>query len=65
MWENVVTCCRLCNTHKGNRTLKKLGLKLHKTPYIPSNYELKEIGRMFPQIFYTKVGTTFYIGTRN
>jgi 5-methylcytosine-specific restriction endonuclease McrA len=51
MWENVVTCCRTCNTQKGNKTLQKLGLKLKKIPHIPSNYELKEIGRMFPPNF--------------
>ena len=51
MWENVVTCCRSCNTQKGNKTLQKLGLKLKKQPHIPSNYELKEIGRMFPPNF--------------
>ena len=31
--------------------LQKLGLKLKKIPHIPSNYELKEIGRMFPPNF--------------
>mgnify|MGYP001163961186 FL=1 len=51
MWENVVTCCRSCNTLKGNRSLKKFGLKLQKTPFIPSNFQLKEIGRMFPPNF--------------
>ena len=49
MWENVVTCCPY-KYSKGNRTLKKLGLKFIKL-YIPSNSELKEIGRMFPPNF--------------
>ena len=50
-WENVVTSCRICNTHKGSRTLKRIGLKLQKAPHTPNNYELKEIGRMFPPNF--------------
>ena len=50
-WENVVTSCRHCNTQKGNRTLKKIGLKLKREPYIPDHYQLKEIGRMFPPNF--------------
>ena len=65
MWENVVTCCRSCNTQKGNKTLQKLGLKLKKQPHIPSNYELKEIGRMFPPNFYIKVGMIFFIGIQS
>ena len=45
--ENVVTACRKCNTHKGNKSLRKIGLILKK-PHSPNNFELKEIGRMFP-----------------
>ena len=47
-WENVVTACRKCNTHKGNKSLRKIGLILKKKPHSPNNFELKEIGRMFP-----------------
>lgn len=47
-WENVVTSCRSCNTVKGNKSLKKLGINLNKNPEVPSNYELKEIGRQYP-----------------
>ncbi len=38
-WENLVTCCRRCNTKKGDRTLHQFGMALRKTPrrprYIP------------------------------
>jgi len=53
-WQNVVTSCRNCNTQKGNKTLVKIGIVLKKDPSIPSNYELKEIGRMFPPNFLHK-----------
>ena len=42
MWENVVTCCRTCNTQKGNKTLQKLGLKLKKTPTYQAIMNLKK-----------------------
>ena len=58
-WENVVTSCRNCNTQKGNRPLHKLGIKLNKLPYIPNNFELKEIGRMFPPNFLHKSWNDF------
>lgn len=34
-WENVVTCCKACNTEKGSKTLKESGLKLLKQPKKP------------------------------
>ena len=58
-WQNVVTSCRYCNTQKGNKSLKKIGVKLKKDPSIPSNYELKEIGRMFPPNFLHKSWSDF------
>ena len=64
-WENVVTACRKCNTHKGNKSLKKIGLILKKKPHSPNNFELKEIGRMFPLIFFTRVGMTIFTGIPN
>ena len=50
-WQNVVTCCRLCNTKKGNKTLNKLNIRLYNDPKTPNNYELKEIGRLYPPNF--------------
>ena len=50
-WDNVVTSCRFCNTMKGNKSLKKIGVKLKSNPHTPNNFELKEIGRMFPPNF--------------
>lgn len=34
-WENVVTSCRACNQHKGNRTPKEAGMTLLRTPFKP------------------------------
>ena len=50
-WSNVVTSCRHCNTRKGNKSLEKIGVKLNRIPSIPNNYELKEIGRLYPPNF--------------
>lgn len=38
-WENVVTACRRCNQHKGNRLLEEVGLELIALPYRPNNAE--------------------------
>ena len=58
-WDNVVTSCRSCNTVKGNRLIQKTGFKLNNPPYVPNNYELKEIGRMFPPNFLHKSWSDF------
>lgn len=58
-WENVVTSCRSCNTAKGNKSLKKLGISLNKNPNVPSNYELKEIGRQYPPNYLHKEWNDF------
>lgn len=34
-WENVVTCCKPCNTAKGSKTLQQAGMKLLKRPKKP------------------------------
>ena len=57
--------CRTCNTIKGNKLIDKTGFKLNVKPYIPNNYELKEIGRMFPPNFLHKSWNDFLIGTQN
>jgi 5-methylcytosine-specific restriction endonuclease McrA len=43
-WENLVTCCRRCNTKKGDKLMDKIGMKLTRhprrpryTPYISLN----------------------------
>ena len=52
-WNNVVTCCRGCNTSKGNKLLNKTKFSLASNPYTPNNYELKkEIGRSFPNFLH-------------
>jgi 5-methylcytosine-specific restriction endonuclease McrA len=34
-WENLVTCCRKCNTKKGDKTPEKAGMKLLRQPRRP------------------------------
>lgn len=34
-WENLVACCRKCNTKKGDKPAEKMGMKLLKTPRRP------------------------------
>lgn len=34
-WENVVTACGPCNSKKGNRLLREMGVKLKRDPYKP------------------------------
>jgi len=34
-WENLVTCCRRCNTKKGDKTPEKVGMKLARQPRRP------------------------------
>ena len=35
-WSNVVTACRSCNTHKGNRTPEEARMSLLAIPYVPN-----------------------------
>lgn len=34
-WDNLVCCCKKCNTKKGDKTLEKIGFVLHKQPSKP------------------------------
>lgn len=34
-WENLVTCCRKCNTRKGDKPADKMGMKLARAPRRP------------------------------
>ncbi len=47
-WENVVTACCTCNTHKGSRLLEHCGLHLRNRPWRPHSSQLQENGRAFP-----------------
>lgn len=38
-WMNVVTACRRCNQHKGNRLLDEIGMELLALPYTPNHAE--------------------------
>lgn len=37
-WENVVACCRKCNTYKSDRLLEHCSLKLRSKPAAPREY---------------------------
>jgi 5-methylcytosine-specific restriction endonuclease McrA len=37
-WENVVACCRVCNTRKGGRTPDEAGLLLRRVPAAPARH---------------------------
>ena len=47
-WENVVTCCHICNLIKGNRLPRQCGMIPLSPPFQPTVYELQENGRLFP-----------------
>jgi 5-methylcytosine-specific restriction endonuclease McrA len=51
-WENLVCCCRRCNTKKGDKALAQTGMKLRRTPRRP---------RFVPYISLTK----YVAGTKN
>ena len=36
IWENVVSACHHCNSHKGNRTPQQAAMPLLAVPYRPS-----------------------------
>jgi len=36
IWSNVVTACKRCNTHKGDRLLDHINMKLLAVPYVPN-----------------------------
>lgn len=36
-WENLVCACSKCNTYKGDKSLKEMGIKLKKKPGQPKN----------------------------
>jgi len=38
VWENVVACCRRCNTYKSDRLLKDCDLELRSTPVAPTRF---------------------------
>lgn len=37
-WDNVVACCRRCNTYKGDRLLDNCSLELAAEPTVPTQY---------------------------
>ncbi|MDH3681155.1 MAG: HNH endonuclease [Acidimicrobiia bacterium] len=37
-WDNVVACCRKCNTYKGDRLLEHCSLRLRTRPTAPTQY---------------------------
>ncbi len=47
-WDNVVAACGRCNLQKGDKTLRRSGMKLRREPFRPSAIELQNVGRKFP-----------------
>ena len=39
VWANVVTACKRCNNHKGNRTPEQAGMELLAVPFTPTHAE--------------------------
>jgi 5-methylcytosine-specific restriction endonuclease McrA len=74
-WDNLVTCCRRCNTKKGDKAPEKVGMKLMRpprrpryTPYISLNKYVAgtrhEVWRDYLPIF-TDVGAAGAAATAN
>lgn len=40
IWSNVITSCKKCNSHKGNKSLKDADLELIWVPYVPCRNEI-------------------------
>ncbi|MCF8496035.1 MAG: HNH endonuclease [Alphaproteobacteria bacterium] len=50
-WENIVAACRGCNTQKGNRLPREVGMYPVTEPRRPGLHELQQHGRKFPPNF--------------
>jgi len=50
-WENVVTACAQCNLDKGSQLAAEAGMRPLHVPRMPTTYELREAGRVFPPNF--------------
>jgi 5-methylcytosine-specific restriction endonuclease McrA len=44
-WENLVACCRKCNTRKGDKTLQQCGMKLIRKPRRPKFIPYISLGK--------------------
>ncbi|MEO5336689.1 MAG: HNH endonuclease [Magnetospirillum sp. WYHS-4] len=47
-WNNVVAACAPCNSRKGSRLPREVGMVLQRPPQPPSAHLLQEHGRAFP-----------------
>lgn len=49
-WENVVACCRRCNSRKENRSPAEVGLKLRRPPRAPQSnlFLIVSVGKLHP-----------------
>jgi 5-methylcytosine-specific restriction endonuclease McrA len=49
-WENVVACCRRCNSRKENRSPAEAGLKLRRPPRAPQDhlFLIVSVGKLHP-----------------
>ncbi|MBI4259361.1 MAG: HNH endonuclease [Actinobacteria bacterium] len=48
-WENVVAACRRCNSRKKNRLHHEVGLRLSRSPFIPSDGFRLSLGKLEPE----------------
>ena len=58
-WENVVSACFKCNNKKGSLSCSEAKMKLVKEPKKPSQYDLKEKGKLFPPNYLHHTWTDF------
>ena len=58
-WENVVSACFKCNNKKGSLSCHDAKMRLIKTPKKPSQYDLKEAGKLFPPNYLHHTWTDF------
>lgn len=49
-WENVVACCRRCNSRKENHSAAEVGMKLRRPPRAPQNnlFLIVSVGKLHP-----------------
>lgn len=67
-WNNIVTCCSVCNRKKGNRTPKEANMPLKKLPieprketkYLPVSHLLRKISTEIPQEWIQYLPAAYY-----
>lgn len=47
-WLNTVAACQRCNIKKGNMTPQEASMPLRRKPFVPSQYNLKNVAKNYP-----------------